>query len=92
MSGGRAERCGAEDARGETLLRVLERERLGPLGRRQLEHAAPGPAREQAQQIPQVGPGLDCVELWYRRGRGISEGRRLAGGWRECGGAAASKA
>src|SRR5437762_2255385 len=53
----------AKDVVGETLLSVLLLESLFPEGRGQVQDAALGPARQQAEQVPQVGPGLDAVEL-----------------------------
>src|SRR3990172_9262427 len=63
MSAELAERDLAVDVGSEPLPRVLLLERLLPEGRRELEHTALRPARQQAEEIPQVGPRLEAVHL-----------------------------
>src|SRR3990172_9626863 len=63
MSGDVAERAVGVDVGSEPLLSVLLLERLLPKGRRELEHTALRPARQQAEEIPQVGPRLEAVHL-----------------------------
>ena len=53
----------AEDVGGEALLSFRLLEGLLPMERRELEHALPRPAGQQAEEIPQVGPGLEAVHL-----------------------------
>jgi hypothetical protein len=55
-----------EDVGGETLLSVLVLEGLLPVGGGELEGAAARPARQEAEEVAQVGPGLDSVELAAR--------------------------
>jgi hypothetical protein len=47
----------------EKVLRVRAGERLPPRGRRQLQDAPLRPAGDEAEQVPQVRPGLDAVQL-----------------------------
>src|SRR5688500_903607 len=75
------ERHAAEDVGGEPLLSVLLFQSLLPEGRSELEDATPGPRREQAQQVAEIGQGLDPVELAARQERdeeGIGAGALLA--------------
>src|SRR5262249_54847822 len=67
------ERSLAEDVSGESLLNVLILGGVLPEGRSQFEHAAVRPARQQAEQVAQVGPRLDAVKLAARQQR--HEGR-----------------
>src|SRR5215213_10317450 len=53
----------AEDVVGETLLSVLVLEGLLPVGGRELEDSTARPARQEAEEVAEVGPGLDAVEL-----------------------------
>ena len=57
------ERDAPEDVGGQALLSVLLLQGLLPGGRGELEDAAPGPGRQEAQQVAEVSPGLDAVEL-----------------------------
>src|SRR5438034_9911802 len=52
-----------EDVGGETLLSVLVLEGLLPVGGGELEDAAARPARQETEEVAQIGPGLDPVEL-----------------------------
>jgi hypothetical protein len=74
-------RHAAEDVGGEALLSVLLFQSLLPEGRGELEDAAPGPRREQAQQVAEIGQGLDPVQLAARQERyeeGVGAGALLA--------------
>ena len=62
MVGDRRERSLAEDVGGEPLLCLFVLESLLPVHGSELEDAAARPAREQAEDVAQVGPGLDLVE------------------------------
>jgi hypothetical protein len=73
MSAELAERDLAEGIRGEELLSVLLLQGLVPVAGCELEHAVLLPSGEQAQQIPQVAPRLDLVEL--AAGQQQDEGR-----------------
>ena len=57
------ERDPPEDIGGQALLSVLLLEGLLPGGRGELEDAALRPVLEEAEQVAEVGPGLDAVEL-----------------------------
>ena len=61
------ERQGAEDVGGEALLSVLLLGGLLPEGRSELEEPALGPGWEEAEEVAEVGPGLDAVELAARQ-------------------------
>lgn len=52
----------AEDIGGEPLLSVVLLAGLAPVGGCELEDAGYGPAREQAEEIAEVGPWFDAVE------------------------------
>ena len=52
-----------EDVGVEPLLSVLVLKGLLPVGGRELQDAADGPAGEEAEEVAEVGPGLDVVEL-----------------------------
>src|SRR5262249_44493640 len=47
----------------EASLRVRLRDSLTPACRRQLEHASLRPGRNEAEQVAQVAPRLDAVQL-----------------------------
>ncbi len=64
------ERDSPEDVGGQALLSVLLLEGLLPEGRGELEDAALRPGLQEAQEVAEVGPGLDAVEL------GSDEGAR----------------
>src|ERR1022692_630161 len=51
-----------EDVRVEGLLSLAFLEGLSPVGGSELEDAVTGPAREEAEQIPHVGEGLDLMQ------------------------------
>ncbi len=55
--------------RAEPLLSVLLLARRLPVDRREFEHATLRPGREQAQQVPQVRPGLDAMQATAREQR-----------------------
>lgn len=55
-----------EDVGVETLLSVAILEGLLPVERGELQNAANGPAREEAEEVAQVSPGLEVVELAAR--------------------------
>jgi hypothetical protein len=57
------ERDGAEDVGGQALLSVLLLEGLLPEGGCELEDAGHGPGRDEAEEVAEVSPGLDAVEL-----------------------------
>jgi len=57
------ERDAPEDVGGQALLSVLLLQGLLPEGRGELEDAAGGPGRQEAEQVAQIGPWLDAVEL-----------------------------
>lgn len=57
------ERDAPEDVGGQALLSVLLLQGLLPGGWGELEDAALGPGRQEAQQVAEVGPGLNAVEL-----------------------------
>lgn len=61
------ERDAAEDVGGQALLSVLLLQGLLPEGGGELEDAALGPGRQEAQQVADIGPGLDAVELAARQ-------------------------
>src|SRR6266511_6101931 len=63
----------AIDVGSEPLLSVLLLEGLLPVGGGELEDALRGPARYEAEQVAQVGRGLELVELAAREQR--DEGR-----------------
>src|SRR5215471_1825210 len=58
-----AEGGAPEDIGVEPLLSVLVLEGLLPIGGGQLEDTAMGPTRQEAEEIAEVGPGLEVVEL-----------------------------
>src|SRR5881394_255040 len=58
-----AERDRAEDVRGEPLLSVLLLGGLVPVGGGEIEDVAAGPAGQQTQEVAQVGPRFDAVQL-----------------------------
>jgi hypothetical protein len=55
-----------EDVGIEALLSVLVLEGLLPVEGGELEDAAAGPAGKQTEEVAEVGPGLDAVELAAR--------------------------
>jgi hypothetical protein len=57
------ERDSPEDVGGQTLLSVLLLKGLLPGGRGELEDTALGPGRQETEEVAEVGPGLDVVEL-----------------------------
>src|SRR5215467_1377150 len=73
MVGGISQTDATKEIGVEPLLSVLLLQGLLPVDRRQLEHTAAGPARQQAQQVAQVTPGLDLVQAAARQER--DEGR-----------------
>src|SRR5437879_12178419 len=56
----------AENVGGEALLSVLLLDSLLPTSGREIEHATVRPARQQTEEVTQVAPGLDRVELAAR--------------------------
>src|SRR5579872_4424490 len=64
-----AKRGTAEDVGIEPLLSVLVLEGLVPVHGSELENAAMGPARQEAEEVAQVGPRLDVVQLAAREKR-----------------------
>jgi hypothetical protein len=56
----------SEDVGIETLLSVAILQGLLPVERGERQHAANGPAREEAEEVAQVSPGFDVVELAAR--------------------------
>ena len=58
-----SERDSAEDVAGEALLCFWLLESLLPEGRGELEEAILGPPAQEAEDIAEVSPGLDAVEL-----------------------------
>src|SRR6185503_17370169 len=56
-----------EDVGVEPLLSVLVLEGLLPGEGRELEDAAGGPTRQEAEEVSEVGPGFDVVELTARQ-------------------------
>ncbi len=67
-----------EGVGGEPLLSVLLLAGLCPGGGRELKDAALGPARQETEEIPQVGPRLEAVQRAARQQR--DEGRVHRGG------------
>src|SRR5687767_7836177 len=63
MLGRSGEEDAAEDVRNETLLSLRLMARRFPMDGCEFEDALFGPARQQAKDIAQVGPGLDRVHL-----------------------------
>jgi hypothetical protein len=61
-----AEGGAPEDVGGKLLLSVLVLESVLPVEGGELEGPAHGPAWQQAEEIAEVGPGLDVVELTAR--------------------------
>ena len=57
------ERDGAEDVGGEALLCLWLLESLLPEAGGELEDAGGGPVLDEAEEVAEVGPGLDAVEL-----------------------------
>jgi hypothetical protein len=55
-----------EDVGVETLLSVAILQGLLPVERGEVQNAANGPAREEAEEVAEIGPGLDVVELAAR--------------------------
>jgi hypothetical protein len=53
----------AEDVRSEPLLSILLLGGLVPVGGSEVEDVASGPARQQAEEVAQVGPRFDRVQL-----------------------------
>jgi hypothetical protein len=78
MSARRSDGGGAEGVGGEPLLSFLLLESLAPREGSELEDATGGPVREQAEEIAQVSPGLQAVEL--AAGQQRHEGRVDFGG------------
>ena len=68
-----AEGGAPEDIRGEPLLSVFILKGLLPVDGGEVQVAANRPARQETEEIAQVGPGLDVVELAAREQR--HEGR-----------------
>ena len=66
-----------EDVGSEPLLSLLLLERLLPEGGRELEDPPSWPRRQEAQEVAEVAPGLDPVELAARQQR--DENRVRAG-------------
>ncbi len=64
-----------EDVGSQALLSVLLLQGLPPEGRGELEDAASGPGLQEAEQVSEVGPGLDAVELAAGRVRVRGVGR-----------------
>src|SRR5688572_24208915 len=59
----RTERDLAEDVGGEPLLSILLLESLLPIGRCELENALGGPARQETEEVAQVGERLEAMQL-----------------------------
>ena len=58
-----SERDGAEDVGGEALLSVLLLDSLLPEGWGELEDPIGGPRVQEAEEVAEVGPGVEAVEL-----------------------------
>ncbi len=58
---GELEASAAERVGSEPLLSLLLLASLAPVDRGEIEHAPGRPAWQQAEQVAQVGPGLDAV-------------------------------
>ncbi len=69
MVGEQAEGGAPEDVGVEALLSVLVLEGLLPVEGREIEDATDRPAGQQAEDVAEVGPGLDVVELAAREQR-----------------------
>src|SRR5665213_4550412 len=65
----RAEGCAPEDVGVEPLLSVLVLEGLLPVERCELQDSADRPARQEAEEVAEIGVGLDVVELAARQQR-----------------------
>src|SRR5271167_1101360 len=65
-SGGGAEDGAPVDVAREGALGPRQLDRVGPVGGGELEDSLLGPPGEQAQEIAQVGPGLERMELSAR--------------------------
>src|SRR5262249_54392326 len=65
----RHERSVAEDIGHEPLLSLLVLEGLVPVSGSELEDAAQGPVRQEAEEVAQVSPRLDLVKLAAREQR-----------------------
>ena len=57
------EGCPPEDVGVESLLSVVVLEGLLPVDGSEVEDAAGGPAWQETEQVAEIGPGLDVVEL-----------------------------
>ena len=68
MDGRRRERGLAVDVGGEAFLSMAILEGLVPGEGRELEDAAAGPGGEEAEQVAEVGPGLDVGGAGSSRG------------------------
>src|SRR5262249_16208096 len=68
----------AEGVGSEPLLSVLLLAGLCPVGGREVEDATLGPARQEAEEIPQIGPRRQAVQSAARQQR--HEGRVHRGG------------
>src|SRR5262245_19019139 len=72
-----AEHDAPKDVGGELCLSFRLLESLVPIRRRELEHPATGPARQEAEEIAQVRPRLDAVQRAAREERyehGVDQG------------------
>jgi hypothetical protein len=61
-----AEGCLPEDVGGQALLSVLVLGGLLPVERGELQDPTHGPAGQEAEEVAEIGPGLDIVELAAR--------------------------
>jgi hypothetical protein len=77
-----SERDGAEDVGGQALLGVLLLESLLPEGWGELEDSTRGPGVQEAEDVAEVGPGVDAVELAARQERARRCWPPSPGGWR----------
>ncbi len=72
------ERDAAEVVLGEELLSLLLLESLLPVQGRELEEPLLGPSGEETEEVAEVAPGLDAVQLAARQERD-EDGVDLAG-------------
>ncbi len=61
--GASVQRDPAEDVPGESLLSVLILQGLAPGAGREFQDATLGPTRQQAEEVAQVLPGIELVQL-----------------------------